>query len=172
MRVRVKVLFFIYIIFYATFSFGDNVSKNHFSNENIVNIKRGIIENKLELKNGGSFIDFKTYRPTKDFLTRKMKEEGSGYIFPSKEFYLFFLRYLDDVIAKKDIALLMNKSVEYKSTDGVIYVFFMDDNNLTIRINVFSPVDIDGFPYSESSYMYSFDRDGDAIMLSKINVAG
>jgi hypothetical protein len=154
------------------FSYGESINKGCFSNKDIVNIKLSLVGNKLKLKDDGCFLDFKTYQPTKSFLVRKMKEKGAVYIFPNKEFYVFFLRYLDELIGLRDFHSLINREVKYKGPDGKIYSFLIKNNTLTIYVKILSPIDIEGFPYSESSYMYSFERVDGVVMLAKINVAG
>lgn len=172
MKLHVNFLFVIYMVIFSSLSYGEERGENYFKNKDVVNIKQSLIDNNLYLKSDGSFLDFKTYQPTKNALVKGMKENGSVYIFPNKEFYTLFLRYLDELIAIKDPALLMGKEARYKCLDGKEYLFSIDNNGFTIHVNVISPIDIDDSLYSESSYMYSFERGDGIIMLSKINVAG
>lgn len=174
MQIHVKILCFFYIIFFSALSFSEVNNKNVFTSRDIICLKQSIIDNNLSLKEEGAFLDFKTPTPTREFLINKIEEQGVEYIFPDKQSYNFFIKYLKEIEDKKNLFLFIDKENKYKSKNNKEYSFFIStgNNNLTIHINILSPTGDEDFPYSEQSYLYTFEKVYKKIVLSKMNVAG
>lgn len=166
MKIHVKFLYIIYFIVFTPFI---NANGKELIKNDIASLKEAIINNTLTLEKEGSFFDFKTGNSTEYYISEKIKEKGTAYIFSDKQTYTFFLKYLNDVKENP-----IDKPIDFQSEDGKKYQIYTvyNDDSFTIHIDIVSPTGNNDFPYKEQSYMYTFRSVNGQIKLEKINAAG
>lgn len=173
MKILIKIMLFLFIFLMPTY--GSSAKKiEKFTSNDIQFIRSALLEKQDFYKKDGFFVDVhKIDIISKEEILKGIRENGYNFLFPDEFFSKSFFKYLDEINQKPyDYA---NRKVEYQfnNTDN-IYNFVLIDNNedITIAGSVLISTNYSSFPYSEMSFLYSFEKYNGKIVFSKLNVAG
>ncbi|GKX63896.1 Uncharacterised protein [Pragia fontium] len=173
MKILVNTLFFL-VVFLIPLQDGYADNYKMFTSKDIHFIREALLKRKDFYKNDGFFINIhKMEVICKDKLFSSIRKNGAVILFPDRDALNNFSLYLKR-IEKKPYDHI-KKEIVYNSINAdKIYKFILlnDVNGITVVVNILNPTGDYGFPYSEKTYLYSFEKNKEKIFLSKLNIAG
>ena len=157
MRTLTKLIFLIYACFFlASYTLANE--KITFTSQDIHFIKYALISKEDFYKDDGVFIDLKEMEVIdKKTLYQRVSNSGAIALFPNQETYEVFIQFLDDISENPDA--FFDKELTYAKEGHRYSITLLEsETGITININSFTPTGVEGFEFSEQSFMYSFEK--------------
>ena len=171
MKTLTKLIFLIYVsLFLANYTLANE--NTTFTSKDIHFIKHSLVSKEDFYKDDGFFIDLKEMEVIdKKTLYQRISDFGTIALFPNQETYEVFIQFLEDIAETPDA--FFDKELTY-TKDGHRYsiTLLKSETGITININSFTPTGVEGFEFSEQSFMYSFEKKCNKVLLASMNVAG
>lgn len=148
-------------------------STNEITQKDIITLRQGFLQGKDILKDNGIFIDLKEKGfVNKGEMLKRIKKQGISSLFPNQLSYSYFIKYLNYLINSQELSGNINRLVTYKEGRFECHFILENEDDFKVILNVLTPTNVEGFPYTEQSYIYYFEKVNGKVVLAKMNVAG